>query len=149
MLWLAGDIKEPTRLSQRVGHEVPAVVVWPFLLKRGLGWEMLRDISYHKATLQSKGRHSMHFISPSCFLKNWIAHLALPKLSCQSLQFLSLRRILDPSLYLHNLVLFSFVSILGSTIIYRQFWLSNKRWLCERNPCQWGGIWNSKIQSIV
>ena len=27
MLWLAGDVKEPTRLSQRVGHEVPGAVV--------------------------------------------------------------------------------------------------------------------------
>ena len=33
MLWLAGDVKEPTRLSQRVGHEVPGVVVWPLLLR--------------------------------------------------------------------------------------------------------------------
>ena len=33
MLWLAGDVKEPTRLSQGVGHEVPGVVVWPLLLK--------------------------------------------------------------------------------------------------------------------
>ena len=62
MLWLAGDVKEPTRLSQRVGHEVPGVVVWPLLLKRGLGWEMLGDISYHKATLQSEGKHSFTFI---------------------------------------------------------------------------------------
>ena len=23
MLWLAGDVKEPTRLSERVGHAVP------------------------------------------------------------------------------------------------------------------------------
>ena len=29
MLWLAGDVKEPTHLSKRVGHEVPGVVVWP------------------------------------------------------------------------------------------------------------------------
>ena len=26
------DVKEPTRLSKRVGHEVPGVVVWPLLL---------------------------------------------------------------------------------------------------------------------
>ena len=45
MLWLAGDVKEPTRLLQRVGHEVPGVVVWPLLLKCGLGWEMLGDIA--------------------------------------------------------------------------------------------------------
>ena len=32
MLWLAGDVKEPTRLLQRVGREVPSVVVWPLLL---------------------------------------------------------------------------------------------------------------------
>ena len=38
MLWLAGDVKEPTRLSERVAHEVPGVVVWPLLLKSGLGW---------------------------------------------------------------------------------------------------------------
>ena len=37
MLWLAGDVKEPTRLSQRVGHEVPGVVVWPLLLSEGWG----------------------------------------------------------------------------------------------------------------
>ena len=60
VLWLAGDVKEPTRLSQRVGHEVPGVVVWPLLLKWGLGWEMLGDISYHKATLQSEGKHGIH-----------------------------------------------------------------------------------------
>ena len=30
--WLAGrDVKEPTRLSKRVGHVVPGVVVWPCL----------------------------------------------------------------------------------------------------------------------
>ena len=58
MLWLAGDVKEPTCLSKRVGHEVPGVVVWPLLLHRGLGWEMLGDItcSYDKATLQSEGK---------------------------------------------------------------------------------------------
>ena len=39
MLWLAGDVKEPTRLSQRVGHEVPGVVVWPLLLSEGRGVE--------------------------------------------------------------------------------------------------------------
>ena len=39
MLWLAGDVKEPTRLSQRVGHEVAGVVVWPFLLSEGWGGE--------------------------------------------------------------------------------------------------------------
>ena len=33
MLWLAGDVKEPTRLSQRVEHEVPGIVVWPLLYK--------------------------------------------------------------------------------------------------------------------
>ena len=60
MLWLAGDVKELARLSQRVGHEVPGVVVWPLLLKWGLGWEMLGDISYHKATLQSESKHSIH-----------------------------------------------------------------------------------------
>ena len=32
MLWLAGDVKEPIRLSKRVGHEVPGLVVWPLLL---------------------------------------------------------------------------------------------------------------------
>ena len=37
MLWSAGDVKEPIHLSQRVGHEVPGVVVWPLLLKWGLG----------------------------------------------------------------------------------------------------------------
>ena len=45
---------------QRVGHEVPCVVVRPLLLKWGLGWEMLGDISYHKANLQSEGKHSIH-----------------------------------------------------------------------------------------
>ena len=38
MLRLAGDVKKPTPLSQRVGHEVPGVVVWP----------LLGDISYIK-----------------------------------------------------------------------------------------------------
>ena len=45
MLWLAGDVKEPTRLSKKVVREVPGVVVWPLLLYCGLGWEMLGDIS--------------------------------------------------------------------------------------------------------
>ena len=49
MLWLAGDVKEPTPLSQRVGHEVPGVVVCPLLLSaQGLGLGMLGDISYIK-----------------------------------------------------------------------------------------------------
>ena len=33
-----------------------AFVVWPLLSHRGLGWEMLGDISYDKATLQSEGK---------------------------------------------------------------------------------------------
>ena len=60
MLWLAGDVKEPTHLSQRVGREVPGVVVWPLLSKWGLRWEMLGDISL-ATTLQSEGKHSIHF----------------------------------------------------------------------------------------
>ena len=39
MVWLAEDVKELTRLSQRVGHEVPGVVVWPLLLSEGWGGE--------------------------------------------------------------------------------------------------------------
>ena len=39
MLRLAGDVKEPTRLSQRVGHEVSGVVIWPLLLSEGWGRE--------------------------------------------------------------------------------------------------------------
>ena len=49
MLWLAGDVKEPTRLSQRVGHEIPGVVVWPLLLSEGWGGkcsEILATLSY-------------------------------------------------------------------------------------------------------
>ena len=56
MLWLAGDVKEPTRLPKRAGHEVPGVVVWPLLLHLGLGWELFGDISYDKATLKSDGK---------------------------------------------------------------------------------------------
>ena len=56
MLWLAGDVKELTRLSQRVGHEIPGVVVWPLLLYCGLGWKMLGDIGYDEATLKSEGQ---------------------------------------------------------------------------------------------
>ena len=41
---LAGDVKEPARLSQRLRHE--GVVVWPLLFE--LGWGMLGDISYIK-----------------------------------------------------------------------------------------------------
>ena len=52
MLWLAGNVKQPTRLSKRVGHEVPGVVVWPLLLY----CEMLGDINSYKATLQSEGK---------------------------------------------------------------------------------------------
>ena len=70
MLWLAGDIKEPTRSSQRAGHEVPGVVVWPLLLKWGLGWEMLGDVSYHEATLQSDGKHSVHCVHRISSLSN-------------------------------------------------------------------------------
>ena len=55
MLWLAGDAKEPTRLSRRVGHEVPGVVVWPLFLYYGFGLEMLGDISYDEATLKIPG----------------------------------------------------------------------------------------------
>ena len=28
LYWLAGNVKEPTHFSQRVGHRVPGVVVW-------------------------------------------------------------------------------------------------------------------------
>jgi len=28
LFWLAGDVKEPTHLSQRVGRVVPGVVDW-------------------------------------------------------------------------------------------------------------------------
>ena len=28
LYWLAGDVKEPMHFSQRIGHEVPVVVVW-------------------------------------------------------------------------------------------------------------------------
>ena len=39
-----------------VVHEDPGVVIWPLLLYWGLGWEMLEDISYDKATLKSEGK---------------------------------------------------------------------------------------------
>ena len=42
--------------ASEAGHEVPGVVVWPLLLHRGLGWEMLRDIRFDKATPQSGGK---------------------------------------------------------------------------------------------
>ena len=58
MLWLAGDVKERTHLSKRVGHEVPGGVSLAFVVKVrvGGGGGMLRDINYHKATLQSEGK---------------------------------------------------------------------------------------------
>jgi len=31
VIWLPGDVKEPTNLSERVGDEIPGVVVWPCL----------------------------------------------------------------------------------------------------------------------
>ena len=34
MYWLAGDVKEPTHFSQRVGYGVPGVVVWPSVVSR-------------------------------------------------------------------------------------------------------------------
>ena len=34
IIWLAGDVKEPTHLSERVGDEIPGVVVWPCFM----GW---------------------------------------------------------------------------------------------------------------
>ena len=37
MLWLEGDVKEPTRLSLRVGHEVPSVVGLAFVVKVRVG----------------------------------------------------------------------------------------------------------------
>ena len=68
MLWSAGDVKEHTRLSLREGQEVSGVVVWSLLFKWGLGWEMLGDMSYHKGTLQSEGKLSIHIhnIHMSC-----------------------------------------------------------------------------------
>ena len=51
MLWLAGDVKEPTCLSNRVGHEVPGVVVWPLFIEGWGGKIMLGDISHDKATI--------------------------------------------------------------------------------------------------
>ena len=35
MLWLAGDVKEPTRLSKRVGHEVPCGLAFVVTLRVG------------------------------------------------------------------------------------------------------------------
>ena len=55
MLWLAGDVKEPSRLSQRVGHEVPGVVVWPLLLSEGWCGKC--------SEIQFEGKHSIHFTS--------------------------------------------------------------------------------------
>ena len=53
----AGDVKEPIHYSQRVGHGAPGVVVWSLsVVLSWLGWEMLGDISYDKATLQSEGK---------------------------------------------------------------------------------------------
>ncbi len=37
-IWSAGDVKEPTHLSQRVGHGVPGVVVWPIHMYPWVGW---------------------------------------------------------------------------------------------------------------
>ena len=39
LLWSAGDVKEPTHLSQSAGHEVPGVVAWslPVVLSRLIG----------------------------------------------------------------------------------------------------------------
>ena len=48
---------EPTHYSQRVGHGSPGVVVWSLsVVLSWLRWEMLGDISYDKATLQSEGK---------------------------------------------------------------------------------------------
>ena len=56
LLWSAGDVKEPTHLSQREVHEVPGVAVWSLsVVLSWLGWEMFGDISYDKATLQIRG----------------------------------------------------------------------------------------------
>ena len=35
--WLAGDVKEPTHLSERVGDEIPGVVVY-LSLHAWVGW---------------------------------------------------------------------------------------------------------------
>ena len=40
LYWLAGDVKEPTHLLQRVGHEVPGVVVWPCYVISGVQLNM-------------------------------------------------------------------------------------------------------------
>ena len=45
MLWLAGDVKEPTHLSPRVGHEVPGVAVRPLLLSEGWGGKCLEILA--------------------------------------------------------------------------------------------------------
>ena len=40
VMWLAGDVKEPTHLSQRVGCEVPGVVVRPCLMGLGASYRV-------------------------------------------------------------------------------------------------------------
>ena len=61
MLWLAGDIKEPTRSSERVGHEVPSVVVWPLLLSEGWGGECSEILATINLLYNHKhSKHSIH-----------------------------------------------------------------------------------------
>ena len=65
MLWLAGDVKEPTRLWQRsVGHEVPGVVVWPLLLSEGWGGKCSEILATIK--LLYNPRVNKVFISIQC-----------------------------------------------------------------------------------
>ena len=45
MLWLAGDVKQN-----------PHAYRLAFVVILKVGWEMLSDISYDKATLQSEGK---------------------------------------------------------------------------------------------
>ena len=56
MLWLSGDVKELTHISQSVGNEVPDVVVWPLVVTQSVGVGNAGDFSYDKATLQSEGK---------------------------------------------------------------------------------------------
>ena len=60
-----------TTFYQRVGHEVPGVVVWPLLLH--VYCEMLGDISYDNATLQSRVNKvftSLHQLKAIIFTSN-------------------------------------------------------------------------------
>ena len=74
MSWLAGDVKISTRLSYRVGHQVPGVVVRPLVFTEGWGGkcsEILATIKllYNPRVNKEFTSHSVHFTFNTVFCR--------------------------------------------------------------------------------